>query len=126
MRPEALEAAIEADLAAGAEPFCVVPTVGTTSSTSLDPVPEIADIAQRYNLWLHMDAAYAGPAAMLAEYRHILKGAELADSLVLNPHKWLFTPVDLSAFYTRRPEMLRRALLDQVPEYLRTSDDPAR
>ena len=126
MRPEALEAAIEADLAAGRKPFCVVPTLGTTSSTSLDPVPEIAAIAQRYNLWLHIDAAYAGPAAMLEEYRHILKGAELADSLVLNPHKWLFTPVDLSAFYTRRPEMLRRALsLDQAPAYLQTSVNPA-
>lgn len=126
MRPEALAAAIEADLNEGRRPFCVVPTLGTTSSTSLDPVPEIAAIAQRYKLWLHVDAAYAGPAAMLDEYRHILKGAEMADSLVLNPHKWLFTPVDLSAFYTRRPEVIRRALsLDQSPAYLQTSPNPA-
>ena len=91
----------EADLAAGKKPFCVVPTLGTTSSSSLDPLPEIAAIARRYDLWLHVDAAYAGPAAVLDEYRHILEGAELADSLVVNPHKWLFTPVDLSALYTR-------------------------
>jgi aromatic-L-amino-acid decarboxylase len=100
-------------------PFCVVPTLGTTSSSSLDPLPEIAAIAQRYRLWLHVDAAYAGPAAVLDEYRHILKGAELADSLVVNPHKWLFTPVDLSALYTRRPEVFKQALsLDQAPAYL--------
>lgn len=126
MRPEALTAAIEADLTAGRKPFCVVPTLGTTSSSSLDPLPEIAAIARRYNLWLHVDAAYAGPAAILDEYKHILNGAELADSLVLNPHKWLFTPVDLSAFYTRRPEMFRRALsLEQAPAYLPTSANPA-
>jgi aromatic-L-amino-acid decarboxylase len=125
MRPDALVAAIEADLAAGKKPFCVVQTLGTTSSTSLDPLPEIALIAKRYGLWLHVDAAYAGPAAILEEYRHILKGAELADSLVLNPHKWLFTPVDLSALYTRRPEMFRRALsLDQTPDYLQTAENP--
>ncbi len=119
MRPNDLKAAIEADLAAGYKPFCVVPTLGTTSSTSLDPVPEIAAIARRHNLWLHVDAAYAGPAAILDEYRYIFKGCELADSIVLNPHKWLFTPVDLSAFYTRRPEVFRKALsLDQAPAYL--------
>jgi aromatic-L-amino-acid decarboxylase len=123
MRPDALEAAIQADRAAGKNPFCVIPTLGTTSSSSLDPLPAIAAIARRYNLWLHVDAAYAGPAAILDEYRHILKAAELADSLVVNPHKWLFTPVDLSAFYTRRPEVLRRALsLDEAPAYLQASD----
>jgi aromatic-L-amino-acid decarboxylase len=123
MRCDALETAIEADLAAGKKPFCVVPTLGTTSSSSLDPLPQIAAISQRYNLWLHVDAAYAGPAAVLDEYRYILKGAELADSLVVNPHKWLFTPVDLSALYTRRPEMFRRALsLDQAPAYLQGSE----
>ncbi len=127
MRPDALEAAIGADLTAGKKPFCVVPTLGTTSSSSLDPLPEIADIARRYNLWLHVDAAYAGPAAILDEYRHILKGAELADSLVVNPHKWLFTPVDLSALYTRRPEVFRRALrLDQAPAYLQGADETLR
>lgn len=125
MRPDALSASIEADLAAGLKPFCVVPTLGTTSSSSLDPLPEIAAIARRHNLWLHVDAAYAGPAAVLEEYRHILAGAELADSIVVNPHKWLFTPVDLSALYTRRPEVFRRALsLDQTPVYLDSSGPP--
>jgi aromatic-L-amino-acid decarboxylase len=123
MRPDALEAAVTTDLAAGKKPFCVVPTLGTTSSSSLDPLPQIAAISRRYNLWLHVDAAYAGPAAILYEYRYILEGAELADSLVLNPHKWLFTPIDLSVLYTRSPEVFRRALsLDQTPAYLQGTD----
>ena len=122
MQPAALAAAIEGDLAAGWRPFCVVPTLGTTSSASLDPLPEIAAIARRYGLWLHVDAAYAGPAAVLEEYRHILNGAELADSLVVNPHKWLFTPMDLSILYTRRPEVFRRALsLEETPAYIQTA-----
>jgi aromatic-L-amino-acid/L-tryptophan decarboxylase len=123
MKPEALAEAIERDLAAGKKPFCVVATVGTTSSTSVDPVARIADIAEKYNLWLHVDAAYAGAAAILPEHRHIFDGVERAHSLVTNPHKWLFTPVDLSAFYTRRPDILRRAF-SLVPEYLRTAPDP--
>ncbi len=122
MKPEALRVAIEQDLAAGKKPFCVVATVGTTSSTSVDPVAAIADITDRYNLWLHIDAAYAGSAAILPECRWILEGAERAHSLVLNPHKWLFTPVDLSAFYTRRPDILRRAF-SLVPEYLRPAEN---
>ena len=122
MRPAALAAAVEADIAAGLRPFCVVATVGTTSTTSIDPVPAIADIAERHNLWLHVDAAYAGSAAILPEFRYILNGAERADSLVVNPHKWFFTPFDLSAFYTRRPDILRRAF-SLVPEYLRTAQD---
>ena len=122
MRPAALAAAVEADIAAGLRPFCVVATVGTTSTTSIDPVPAIADIAERHNLWLHVDAAYAGSAAILPEFRYILNGAERADSLVVNPHKWFFTPFDLSAFYTRRPDILRRAF-SLVPEYLRTAED---
>jgi aromatic-L-amino-acid decarboxylase len=122
MRPEALAAAVQADIAAGLRPFCVVATVGTTSTTSIDPVPAIADIAARHGLWLHVDAAYAGAAAIVPEFRHILNGAERADSLVVNPHKWFFTPFDLSAFYTRRPDILRRAF-SLVPEYLRTAED---
>src|ERR1039457_1669487 len=122
MRPEELAAAVEADIAAGLRPFCVVATVGTTSTTSIDPVPAIADIAARHGLWLHVDAAYAGSAAIGTEFRHILNGAERADSLVANPHKWFFTPFDLSAFYTRRPDILRRAF-SLVPEYLRTAQD---
>ncbi len=123
MNPESLVEAIEADVADGKKPFCVVATVGTTSSTSVDPVSAIADIAEKYNLWLHVDAAYAGAAAILPEHRHIFNGVERAHSLVTNPHKWLFTPVDLSAFYTRRPDILRRAF-SLVPEYLRTAPDP--
>src|SRR5262249_16666763 len=123
MRPDALAAAIERDRDAGLHPFCVVATVGTTSTTSIDPVEAIADISGRYGIWLHVDAAYAGVAAIAPEFRHILKGCERADSFLTNPHKWLFTPVDLSALYTRRPDILRRAF-SLVPEYvLRTADD---
>jgi len=123
MRPDLLEQAIAKDMAAGARPFCVVATVGTTSTTSIDPVPRIADVAARHGLWLHVDAAYAGMAAIVPEFRQVMAGVDRADSLVVNPHKWLFTPVDLSAFYTRRPEILRRAFT-LVPEYLRTEPDP--
>jgi len=122
MRVDALVAAIESDLKAGLRPFCVVGTVGTTSSTGIDPVAEIADVAERFGLWFHIDSAYAGSAAILPELRWILKGAERAHSLVMNPHKWLLTPSDLSAFFTRRPDILRRAFT-LVPEYLRTSQD---
>ncbi len=101
LRPDALATAIEEDRSAGRQPFCVVATVGTTSTTSVDPVREIAEIAERYGLWLHIDAAYAGSAAILPEFRHILDGAGRAHSLVTNPHKWLLTPSDFSAFYTR-------------------------
>jgi aromatic-L-amino-acid/L-tryptophan decarboxylase len=119
MNPAALEAAIEKDLAAGNKPFCVVATTGTTATTSADPVTEIAAIAKKYQLWLHVDAAYGGPAALVEEYRHLFNGIEQADSLVLNPHKWLFTPVDLSILYTRRPEILQRSMaLAEVPAYL--------
>jgi aromatic-L-amino-acid/L-tryptophan decarboxylase len=123
MRPDALAAAIELDRAAGLRPFCVAATVGTTSTTSIDPVEAIADIAGRHGLWLHVDAAYAGVAAIAPEFQHILKGCERADSFLTNPHKWLFTPVDLSALYTRRPDILRRAF-SLVPEILRTADGP--
>lgn len=123
MRPDALKDAIEKDLAAGLRPFCVVATVGTTSTTSIDPVEEIASLAERHGLWLHVDAAYAGVAALAPEFHHILRGCERADSLVTNPHKWLVTPVDISILYTRRPEILRRAF-SLVPEYLRTVEDP--
>lgn len=123
MRPAALAHAIEQDRATGRRPFCVVATVGTTSTTSIDPVEPIAEIAERFGLWLHVDAAYAGAAAVAPEFQHILKGAERAHSLVMNPHKWLFTPVDLSVLYTRRPDILRRAF-SLVPEYLKTAEDP--
>ena len=121
MRPEALEAAIAADRAAGHRPIAVVATVGTTSSTSVDPVAAIADIAEREGLWLHVDAAYAGVVAMLPERRAPFAGWERADSIVVNPHKWLFTPLDASLLLTRRMPDLRAAF-SLVPEYLRTLD----
>jgi len=122
MQPEALREAIAEDRRNGWQPFCVVATVGTTSTTSIDPVPEIADICRQENLWLHVDAAYGGSAAIVPEMRQVLQGCEQADSIVVNPHKWLFVPIDFSAFYTRKPEILRRAF-SLVPEYLRTEED---
>jgi aromatic-L-amino-acid decarboxylase len=122
MIPSALIEAIEQDLKAGKKPCCIVPTAGTTSTSSIDPIPEIADISERYGTWLHVDASYGGSAAVVPEFSHILNGASRAHSLVVNPHKWLFTPIDLSAFYTRRPDILRRAFL-LVPEFLRTAQD---
>jgi aromatic-L-amino-acid decarboxylase len=117
----ALRAAIEEDRAAGIRPIAVVATIGTTSTTSADPVAEIADIAEEHGLWLHVDAAYAGAAAMVPELAGHFRGWERADSVVLNPHKWLFTPVDCSVLYCRRPEMLRAAF-SLTPEYLRTKE----
>jgi aromatic-L-amino-acid decarboxylase len=123
MKPEALAAMVQQDVAVGKRPLCVVATVGTTSSTSIDPVPAIAEVAEKYGMWLHVDAAYAGVAAILPECRHVLAGVERAHSLVVNAHKWLLTPIDLSAFYTKRPDILRRAF-SLVPEYLHLQDDP--
>jgi aromatic-L-amino-acid decarboxylase len=123
MRPTALRSAIEQDIKAGMKPFMIVATVGTTSTTSVDPVAPIADLAAEFNCWLHIDAAYAGSAAVCPEFQWIFKGAERAHSIVANAHKWLFTPVDLSAFYTRKPEILRRAF-SLIPEYLRPQEDP--
>lgn len=121
MDVRALESSIEKDLRAGMQPFAVVATVGTTSTTSIDPVAQIADVCGNHRLWLHVDAAYAGSAAILPELRTILNGCDRADSFVVNPHKWLLTPMDLSAFYCRRPEMLKRAF-SLTPEYLRTAE----
>jgi len=121
MRADALQQAIAEDRAAGLRPIAVVATVGTTSTTSVDPVPAIADICAAEQLWLHVDAAYAGVAAMLPDRRDTLAGCDRADSLVVNPHKWLFTPFDLSAFYCRRMDTLREAF-SLTPEYLKTSE----
>jgi aromatic-L-amino-acid/L-tryptophan decarboxylase len=118
----ALTAAIARDRAEGRLPMAVVATVGTTSTTSVDPVPEIADLCAREGLWLHVDAAYAGSAAICPEYRALMPGIERADSLVVNPHKWLFTPVDCSVLYVRDPALLKAAF-SLVPEYLRTTED---
>ncbi len=122
LHPPALEEAMERDEAAGLQPFCVAATVGTTSVTSIDPLPAVADIAAKYGAWLHVDAAYGGSAAVAPEFRAVLEGADRADSIVVSPQKWLFTPMDLSVLYTRRPEVLRHAF-SLVPEYLRTAED---
>ena len=122
MRAAALSAAIDRDRTAGLRPFCVIPTVGTTSTSSIDPVPAIAGIAEKYRLWLHVDAAYGGSAALAPEFRHVLDGAGRADSIVVNPHKWMGVPLDLSVLYTRKPEIFKRAF-SLVPEFLRTADD---
>jgi aromatic-L-amino-acid/L-tryptophan decarboxylase len=124
MQPTLLDERIGADRAAGFLPIAVVATVGSTSSTSVDPVAPIAAICEREGVWLHVDAAYAGVAAMVPGYEWILDGAARADSLVVNPHKWLFTPFDLSAFYCRRMDVLRRAF-SLTPEYLKTSEGEA-
>lgn len=122
MRPEALAEAIANDRAAGMLPCVVVATTGTTSTAAVDPVRAIGEIAKREQCWLHVDAAYAGSATICPEFRWIWDGvAEYADSLVTNPHKWLFTPIDCSVLYTRRPDVLR-ATFSLVPEYLRTTD----
>jgi aromatic-L-amino-acid/L-tryptophan decarboxylase len=121
MRPDALAAAIDDDRRAGFTPIAVVATVGTTSATSVDPVGAVAAICAREQIWLHVDAAYAGVAAMLPEYRSLLEDAASADSVVLNPHKWLFTPFDLSVLYCRRMDTVRAAF-SLTPEYLKTSD----
>ncbi|HEX6038469.1 pyridoxal phosphate-dependent decarboxylase family protein [Longimicrobium sp.] len=121
MDPAALEAAIEEDRAAGIRPLAVVASVGTTSTSSIDPVPAIADTCERHGLWLHVDAAYGGSAALVPEMRHVLDGAERADSLVVNPHKWMFVPIDCSVLFSRRPDVIRRAF-SLVPEYLWTPE----
>ena len=121
MRPEALVAAIDEDRRAGVTPMAVVATVGTTSTTSVDPVGAIAAICARERIWLHVDAAYAGVTAMIPEYRSLLEDAASADSVVLNPHKWLFTPFDLSVLYCRRMDTVRAAFA-LTPEYLKTSE----
>jgi aromatic-L-amino-acid/L-tryptophan decarboxylase len=120
----ALRSAIETDLRDGLLPMAVIATVGTTSATSVDPVDDIAAICDQHRLWLHVDAAYGGAMALLPEGRHVMKGVEAADSIVVNPHKWLFVPLDFSALYVRRPELLR-ATFSLVPEYLRGDAEQA-
>jgi len=121
MSVDALEEAIARDRTAGHVPCAISATVGTTSSAAIDPVKRIAAIAKRENVWLHVDAAYAGPATICPEFRFLWDGIEAADSIVINPHKWLFTPIDCSVLYTRKPDVLR-ATFSLVPEYLKTTD----
>jgi aromatic-L-amino-acid decarboxylase len=118
MRPEALEAAIAADLAAGRAPCFVCATVGTTSSNAIDPVPAIGAICRRYGLWLHVDAAMSGTAALCPEFRAIQDGLELADSYCFNPHKWMFVNFDCDCFWVADRRALIRSL-SVLPEYLK-------
>jgi aromatic-L-amino-acid decarboxylase len=122
LRTDLLRDAVAADVRAGRRPIAAVATVGTTSSTSIDPVGEVADVCTEHGMWLHVDAAYGGAAAVVPELRHVVDGCDRADSLVVNPHKWLLTPIDCSLLYTARPHDLRAAF-SVVPEYLRSSED---
>lgn len=121
MLPDALDESIEKDLMAGMQPLAVVATVGTTSTTSVDPVRAIAEITRKHGVWLHVDAAYAGVAAIVPELADLLDGVDRADSLVVNPHKWMFVPMDLSVLFLRDESVVRRAF-SLVPEYLTTPE----
>lgn len=121
MDAEKLREAIADDKSAGHLPFCVVATVGTTSTTSVDPIERVADICQRNRIFLHVDAAYAGSAAIVPELLPYFKGWERADSIVTNPHKWLFTPFDLSVLYVKDLDLLKRTF-SLVAEYLKTNE----
>ncbi len=124
MRPDALDQMIDSDIAAGLIPACVVATVGTTSSTAIDPVDRIAEVCRRHGAWLHVDAAYAGTAAIVPELRGLFEGVEHADSLVFNPHKWMLVNFDCSAYFVRDTDALLRTF-QVTPEYLRTAADSA-
>ncbi|HVC38530.1 MAG TPA: pyridoxal-dependent decarboxylase [Candidatus Dormibacteraeota bacterium] len=121
MDVRALRRLLEGDLAMGRLPAAVVATVGTTATTSVDPVLEIGELCREHRLWLHVDAAHGGAMAVVPEWRSVLAGAELADSLVVNPHKWLFTQLDCSVLYTSRPDLLKQTFA-LVPEYLATPE----
>ncbi|QOJ13372.1 MAG: amino acid decarboxylase [Planctomycetia bacterium] len=121
MIPAALAERIDADRQAGMRPFAVVATAGSTSTTSIDPLERVAEVARSRGVWLHVDAAYAGSAAICPEIRARMAGMELGDSIVVNPHKWLFTPVDCSVLFLRDPESLRAAFA-LTPDYLKTTE----
>lgn len=123
MRPDALQELLRADIAAGLVPAAIVATIGTTASTGVDPLPAIGYLAATCRAWLHVDAAYAGSAALLPECRHHFAGVERADSFLVNPHKWLGVHFDCSAYFVRDVEALR-ASFRTTPEYLRTAHDP--
>ena len=122
MDPAALDAAIAEDKAAGRKPVCVIATIGTTGSSAIDPLEEIAAVCKRHGVWLHVDAAYAGSAMLVPENRWMIAGVEGADSYVFNPHKWLFTNFDCSAYFVRDAEHLIRTF-GLTAEYLRTTED---
>lgn len=121
LRVDLLEAALAADKAAGRRPVAIVATLGTTSTTSVDPIGELAAIARRESMWLHVDGAYALAAGICPEFRGMMEGLAEADSIVTNPHKWLFVPVDCSVLFLRDPELMRRTF-SVVPHYLTTSE----
>lgn len=122
MKPDSLEEAIKTDMLAGRQPLCVVATIGTTGTMAIDPLDSIGAICRKYKIWLHVDAAYAGSAMVLPEYRWMIEGLDKADSYVFNPHKWLFTNFDLSAYFVRDKDLLIRTF-SIMPEYLRTHVD---
>lgn len=122
MKASALKAAIEEDLRQGNKPLCIVAGLGTTGSTAIDPVEEIAKIAAEYNIWLHIDAAYAGSVLILPEFQHLIRGIEQADSFVFNPHKWLMTNFDCSTYFVKDKGALIRTF-EILPEYLKTNQD---
>jgi aromatic-L-amino-acid decarboxylase len=121
MLPEALEEAIQSDISSGIKPLCVVATLGTTGSTAVDPIKKIGQICKEHDLWLHVDAAYAGTALLLPEMRWMSEGVELADTFVFNPHKWMFTNFDCSAYFVKDPSLLVRTF-EILPEYLKSAE----
>lgn len=122
MDPVKLENAIKQDIQNGFKPACVVAAVGATGTCAMDPVKKIAEICKKYSVWLHIDAAYAGSAMVLEENRHLIEGVEFADSYVFNPHKWLFTNFDCSAYFVKDKVTLI-ATFEILPEYLKTRPD---
>lgn len=122
MRVDALEAAIAEDRAEGILPMAIVSTVGTTSTTSIDPTARIAEVAAREGVWLHVDAAYGGAMGISSRHREVLDGCDRADSIVINPHKWLFVPMDCSVLLCRDMEAIRQTL-SLVPPYLMTPEN---
>ncbi len=121
LKPAALEEAIRRDLASGHRPCCVVATIGTTGSTAIDPLRPIGELCRRYNIWLHVDAALAGTALVLPELRWMIDGIDYVDTFVFNPHKWMFTNFDCSAYFVRDRQALVRTF-EIHPEYLKTAE----
>lgn len=122
MIPDQLEQAIVNDIRDGLLPACVIAAIGTTGTVAMDPLGKIAEICRKYDVWLHVDAAYAGSAMVLQQYRYLLDGIELADSYVFNPHKWMFTNFDCSAYFIRDKQALLKTF-SITPEYLKTAED---
>ncbi len=122
MNPKVLLEQVQQDITNGYIPLCVVAAIGTTGTMAMDPLQDIAQITQQHNIWLHVDAAYAGSALLLPEYQHLIKGVEHADSFVFNPHKWLFTNFDCSAYFVKDKNALVNTFAI-LPEYLKTKTD---